>query len=49
LFAKAQASNTAFMKAFASGETLAQIEASVPNFSPPGITTTERHTHEPRY
>lgn len=49
LFAKADASNAAFVKAFASGETLAQIENSVPNFVPPNITVSEKHTHEPQY
>jgi carboxypeptidase family protein len=49
LFSRAAASNAAFVNAFASGETLAQIQASVPNFSPPGIIASDRHTHEPRY
>jgi hypothetical protein len=49
LFSQAKASNAAFVNAFTSGETLAQIKASVPNFSPPGIVTAERHTHEPQY
>ena len=35
LFAKATGSNVAFVNAFVSGETLSQIENSVPNFSPP--------------
>ena len=49
LLSRAADSNAAFVNAFASGETLAQIEASVPNFSPPGIVTAEKHTHEPQY
>ena len=49
LFARAESSNAAFMNAFVSGETLTQIEASVPNFSPPGIASTEKQTHEPQY
>jgi len=49
LFSKAAASNAAFVNAFASGETLAQIQASVPNFFPPGIVVSEKHTHEPQY
>jgi hypothetical protein len=49
LFAKATASNMAFVNAFSSGETLSQIESSVPNFFPPSINVSERHTHEPQY
>jgi hypothetical protein len=49
LFATAAASNAAFVSAFGSGETLPQIEASVPNFFPPKITVSERHTREPQY
>ena len=49
LFAKAAASNAAFVKAFASGETLSQIENSVSNFFPPTINVSEKHTHEPQY
>jgi hypothetical protein len=49
LFAKAAASNAAFVNAFASGETLPQIDNSVPNFFPPKINVSEKHTHEPQY
>ena len=49
LFSKVAASDAAFLNAFASGETLAQVQAVVPNFSPPGLTVAERHTHEPQY
>ena len=49
LFSRVAASNAAFLNAFASGETLAQVQASVPNFVPPGITVSEKHTHEPQY
>ena len=49
LFAKARASDGAFVNGFASGETLAQIQASVPNFFPPAMTVSEKHTHEPQY
>ncbi len=49
LFAKAAASNVAFVNAFASGETLSQIENSVPYFFPPRINVSERRTHEPQY
>ncbi len=49
LFAKTAASNAAFVNAFASGETLAQIKNSVLNFVPPNINVSEKHTHEPQY
>lgn len=49
LFSRAAASNAAFVNAFASGETLAQVQASVPNFSPPGIIASDHRTHEPQY
>lgn len=49
LFARAGTSNAASVNAFASGETLNQIQESVPNFVPPNITASERHTHEPQY
>jgi Carboxypeptidase regulatory-like domain len=49
LFSKVAASNAAFLNAFTSGETLADIKQVVPNFSPPGLTVSEKHTHEPQY
>src|SRR5205823_9495832 len=49
LFAEASASNAAFVNAFAAGETLSQIENSVPNFFPPKINASEKHTHDPQY
>jgi hypothetical protein len=49
LLSRAADSNNAFMNAFASGETLAQIQKSVANFSPPGVTTAEKRTHAPQY
>jgi hypothetical protein len=49
LFSKAADSNIAFVNAFRSGENLPQIQSTVPNFSPPGLTVSERHTHEPQY
>ena len=49
LFSKAAASNSAFINAFASGQTLAQIQATVPNFFPPGITAAEKRTRAPQY
>jgi len=49
LLSKADASNKAFLKAFDLGETLAQIQATVPSFFPPAIVVSEKHTHEPQY
>jgi len=49
LSSRAATSNGAFMNAFASGETLSQIEAIIPDFSPPGVVVAEKHTHEPQY
>src|SRR5262249_46007543 len=49
LYSRAFASNAAFVNAFAAGETVSQIQASVPNFLPPGIVFTEKRTHEPQY
>jgi hypothetical protein len=50
----AAASNTAFVKGFAAGETLAQIQATISSlsptgFSPPGITVPDSRTHSPQY
>jgi hypothetical protein len=49
LFKDADASNKAFASGFAAGETLAQIQASVPNFSPPGLTVPQQRMHSPQY
>ena len=49
LLQDAAASNAAFVNAFAGGKTLAQIQAAVPNFFPPGVTVAERRTHSPQY
>jgi hypothetical protein len=49
LFSRASASNAAFVNAFAAGKTVSQIQASIPNFSPPGMVVTEKRTHEPQY
>lgn len=49
LFSKAATSNAAFANAFASGQTLAQIQATVPNFFPPGIVVADKRTHIPQY
>ena len=54
LFKDAAASNAAFVNGFAAGQTLAQIQAAIsnfypPGFSPPGITVPGRLTHSPQY
>ncbi|MBZ5689953.1 MAG: carboxypeptidase regulatory-like domain-containing protein [Acidobacteriia bacterium] len=49
LFKDAAASNTAFVNGFAAGETLAQIQASVPNFFPPGLTVPQQRLYSPQY
>ena len=54
LFKDAAASNAAFLHGFAAGETLAQIQATIssfypPGFSPPGITTAARVIHSPQF
>jgi hypothetical protein len=49
LFKDAAASNAGFLSAFGQGETLAQIQASVPNFSPPGMNVPDSLTHSPQY
>lgn len=54
LFKDAAASNTAFLSGFASGQTLAQIQATIssfypPGFSPPAISDPGRRTPSPRY
>jgi hypothetical protein len=50
----AVASNTAFVKGFAAGQTLAQIQSNIssfypPGFSPPAITVPGSKTHSPQY
>jgi hypothetical protein len=49
LFKDADAANKAFVNAFTSGQTLAQIQKSNPNFFPPAISVPERRTHSPQY
>jgi hypothetical protein len=49
LLSKAEASNTTFVNAFSSGQTLLQIQNSVTDFSPPAITAAEKQTHAPQY
>ena len=45
----AYASNTAFSKGFATGQTLAQIQAADPNFTPPSFQTPSNTIHSPQY
>ena len=49
LFKDAAASNAAFVNGFAAGQTLAQIQAIDPNFSPPALTASERTIHLPQF
>jgi hypothetical protein len=45
----AASSNAAFLKGFATGQTLAQIQAADPNFTPPGFQTPANTIHSPQY
>lgn len=54
LFKDAAASNAAFLNGFASGQTLAQIQAAISSFyplgfSPPGMTTAAKTVHAPQF
>jgi len=54
LFKDAAASNAAFLNGFASGQTLAQIQAAISSFypsgfSPPGMTTATKMVHAPQF
>jgi hypothetical protein len=49
LFKDAAASNAAFVNGFATGQTLAQIQAIDPNFSPPAINASEKSIHSPQF
>jgi Carboxypeptidase regulatory-like domain len=54
LFKDAAASNAAFLSGFATGQTLAQIQAAISSlnptgFSPPGISVPGKHMHSPQY
>ena len=44
LFAQAAASNTGLINGFKNNETLAQIQANVPNFAPPSLFSANRQT-----
>ena len=45
----AAASNTAFVNGFFSGQTLAQMQLTDPNFTPPGLQTLQNRLHSPQY
>ena len=49
LFKDAAASNSAFVNGFSAGQTLAQIQAIDPNFSPPAISASEKNIHSPQF
>ena len=49
LYTDAANSNAAFLSGFQSGQTLAQIQAAVPAFTPPALFTTEHFTNVPQY
>ncbi len=49
LFKDAAISNVTFLNAFASGQTLAQIQAEIPNFSPPAINAAQKTMRFPQY
>lgn len=49
LFEDAAVSNTSFLAAFEKGDTLAEIRAANPNFSPPDIGAPEQNTSAPQF
>jgi outer membrane receptor protein involved in Fe transport len=49
VFGLASGSNTAFLAGFNSGGTLGSIQAAVPFFTPPGITSSDPTIRQPRY
>ncbi len=49
LWQNATASNTAFVNGFASGQTLAQIQAADPSFAPPYFGNPPNTLHSPQY
>jgi hypothetical protein len=49
LFKDATASNAAFLNGFSAAQTLAEIQAVDPNFSPPAINIAARRMHSPQY
>ena len=49
LFKVAAAANTGFVRGFAAGQTLAQIQAADPNFFPPAVIGWKGQAHLPQY
>jgi hypothetical protein len=49
LFKTAAASNQAFLNGFAAGQTLAQMQATIPDFVPPSLTNPDNVVHSPQY
>ena len=49
LFNDAFDSNAAFVNGYAVGQRLAQMQAAIPNFVPPSLTSAERKMHRPQY
>jgi hypothetical protein len=49
LFRDAADSNASFLSGFAAGETLAEIQSAIPNFSAPAINSAKRTMHSPQY
>ena len=49
LFRDASSSNVAFVDGFSAGKTLAQIQAEIPQFSPPAFNNPGRPTTPPQY
>jgi hypothetical protein len=42
-------SNAAFISGYAAGQTLAQMQATIPNFVAPSLTSADRKMHSPQY
>jgi hypothetical protein len=49
LFKDAAFSNATFAHGFATGQTLAQMQAIDPNFSPPAVNASEKSIHSPQF
>ena len=49
LFKDTSDSNAAFVSGYAAGQTLAQMQATIPNFVPPSLTSAERKMNSPQY
>jgi len=49
VYTDAANNNAGFLNGFAAGQTLAEIQASVPGFTPPGIFTSAAKTKVPQY